>query len=201
MIAESGPWKSKLIKTAATLRRRSKQTRWSDQSAFLLESDVMVAAYTVRKLIESFKVSDELRRRSWRVSAFAPVGAPPDFMTRSELSEVFDLNGPRNASLSTLELCHQIVHSYIFEPAWTWDDNTERLTGLKGIFFASDRERRKVLYRVEIDTLASLIETVGWEDVISVTVARDAHGLREVSATLGVGRDDPRHWSAKERTT
>lgn len=161
----------------------------------------MLAAYSVRKLIESFKVSDELRRRSWPVWTYSLLGAPPDFMTRSELPEVFDLAAQRRSSLSTLELCHQIVHSYIFAPAWKWDDETEKLTGIDGVYFTSDRRRRTALYRVEIDTLASMIETVGWEDVISVVVAWDDHGLREVQETRGVGRDDPRHWSASKRST
>lgn len=128
-------------------------------------------------------------------------GKPPDFMTRFELPSVFYLDSPRNASLSTLELGHQIVHSYISEPSWTWNDETQKLTGLDGAYFTSDRRRHTVLFWVEIGMLATMIETVGREDVISVTVRWDTHGLREVSETFGVGPDEPRHGAAGEGTS
>lgn len=62
VISDSIPWKTELLRIAGTLERRTTQRRWPDRSSFLVERDVMVAAYAIRRLNEARKISDELAR-------------------------------------------------------------------------------------------------------------------------------------------
>jgi hypothetical protein len=63
VISDSEPWKAELLKTADRLDRRSIQERWTDRSGFLVERDIMLGAYAIRKLLDTpAKISDEARR-------------------------------------------------------------------------------------------------------------------------------------------
>ena len=62
MIAESYYWKRELLRVAARLRRRLTQRRWPEASFSVVEMDLMVGFYAIRKLAEAKKISDE---RTW----------------------------------------------------------------------------------------------------------------------------------------
>jgi hypothetical protein len=60
VIADSIPWRDELLKVAERLHKRKSQRRWLERTSFLVERDVMVSAYAVRKLNEGRKLSDNL---------------------------------------------------------------------------------------------------------------------------------------------
>ncbi len=198
MIADSVPWKDDLGRIASDIERQKTQRRWSERSMYLFERNVMTAAYSIRKLIEARRVSDTLARRSWPVKRYRRTGPVPDGWNRWEPEELYDLNSPESASLSTLELCHQIVHSYMFFPVWNWDESTRRprRQDLTSLCFVGDRRRTSHLYAIDIDDLIALVFTVGDEDVIEVEMRPNADGERWITKVVGVGRGDPRHRSA-----
>lgn len=53
LIGDSIPWKEDLLRIAESLERRTRQRRWVERTSFLVERDVMNAAYAVRKLNEA----------------------------------------------------------------------------------------------------------------------------------------------------
>lgn len=53
MIDDSVPWRQELLKVAAALERRSEIARWMTRTGFLVERDLMVGMFTIRRLIES----------------------------------------------------------------------------------------------------------------------------------------------------
>lgn len=160
---------------------------------YLLERDVMTAAYSVRKLVEARKVSDTLSRKSWAASRFERIGPVPDVWNSADPERLFDMSSPAKCSLSTLEVCNQIIHSYLFFPMWRWNEETYRRIELDALAFVSDRRRREYLYSMKVETLVALLTQVGDEDVVSVTIRSDKAGLRQIAEVVGVNRDDPRH--------
>lgn len=52
MIDDSIPWKDELVKVAGRLDVKMKQKRWTDRTGYLIERDLMVSAYAMRKLID-----------------------------------------------------------------------------------------------------------------------------------------------------
>ena len=197
MIKDSIPWKDSLLSVAQGLEKRKSQTRWSERSLFLFERDVMTAAYAVRKLIEARRVSDALAKKSWPLVRYVRTGPVPDAYNSDSPEELFEMSSPVKCSLSTLDFTHQIIHSYLFFPVWDWDDVTLRPRELKSLSFVSDKRRHNFLYAIDIDVLIGLLHEVGDEDVISYTIKKDENGERNVSEVIGVGRGDPRHWSAQ----
>jgi hypothetical protein len=85
-------WKDELARIADRLEAKTKQTRWTQRTDFLIERDFMTAAYAMRKLIESQSVSAEHRLRRIPVRR----------------------HDGRRGSLTALELCDEILHSVEF---------------------------------------------------------------------------------------
>lgn len=133
----------------------------------------MVSAYAVRKLSEARLVSDELEERRWTIHRHKLRGEPPDIWNRYFFWETFDLESSTKESMTTVRLCNQIIHS------WIWTTDFSEAGSFRGIYVASDRERRKCLYRVEIEVLIRLFDAVGREEIGSMTMATDANGERQ----------------------
>jgi len=194
MINNSIPWKDELLHVADRLRTKKTQRRWSARSSYLLERDVMTAAYAVRKLIESRRVSDELSHMQWPVARFKLTGVVPDMRNVHEPEHSFDLGSPEPASISTLEVCHQIIHSFVFYPEWTWSGPPYRAGELKSINVASDRARRKHLYSIDLDVLVTLFERVGDEEIVEIRMEANEAGERLYTAVVGAPRGDGSQW-------
>lgn len=63
MLTSALQWKQELLRSAARLDKKATQKRWTDQTAFVVERDVMVGAYAIRKLLETpGRVSDQARK-------------------------------------------------------------------------------------------------------------------------------------------
>jgi hypothetical protein len=58
MIYESRFWKDNLIKQANVLRAKTTQKRWTEASSARLEQTIMLGYYSIRKLVESQKLSN-----------------------------------------------------------------------------------------------------------------------------------------------
>lgn len=182
MIQESGPWRVELLDIARRLEKRKVQRRWTDRTAFLIERDVMMGAYAVRRLKESFKVSDDLARRTWSVEIHDPCGPTPDVHNSHKFWELYDLEKSRKAQLSLASVCNQVIHSWIWGFAAREDE-----FGLEGIFISSDRQRRKCLYFLPLDTLVELFRSIGEEEIYSVEMKRDETGEMHFTRIVGRG--------------
>ncbi|MFJ8152514.1 hypothetical protein [Streptomyces sp. NPDC094468] len=181
MIQESGPWRVELLGTAERLAKRKSQRRWTDRTEFLIERDVMVGAYSVRRLKESFKVSDNLANRTWPVRVHDPCGPVADVHNSHKIWDLYDLENGRDVELSLTNVCNQVIHS------WVWGFSVqEDGCGLDGIFVSSDKKRKKCLYFLSIDMLVDLFRSVGEEDIYRIEMRRDETG--EMRFTRIVGR-------------
>jgi hypothetical protein len=52
VVDDSALWHDELVKTAARLEARTKQTRWTGRTGYLIERDFVLSAYAMRKLVE-----------------------------------------------------------------------------------------------------------------------------------------------------
>ncbi|MEU8870240.1 hypothetical protein AB0D24_03595 [Streptomyces javensis] len=180
MIDDSIPWREDLLKIADRLKGRKTQKRWTQRTGFLIERDIMLGAYIVRRLNEARKISDELASREFDVDAHALVGKAPDMLTRSSYWESFDLETITPTKLALPHLCNQIIHSYVWSLSVT---ETEQL--LDGLYVCSDHKRRKILYRIPIDSLIELFACVGAEDIYQISMRADANGERQIVSVKG----------------
>jgi hypothetical protein len=140
VIDDPVPWKEELVKAAQRLEAKTQQTRWTGRTDYLIERDFIVSAYTMRKLIEAHNVSDAVRLRQFPVRRFELTGDPPDPLC-PDVAVSYDLDNGRRRTLSVAELCHEIIHSFVFtffcgETADLFD----------GVFVSSERDKHEYIY-------------------------------------------------------
>jgi len=157
VIWESGYWKENLLRQSLMLRKKQQQRRWTERSFALLEQVVMLGFYSIRKLAEAHKISDEIVRLSVPLMAFPWKGKPVTSMNWHRLTELYDMGLGKPVKRSLLFLCHQVVHSYIFSPLF--EDKY-----LAGVFFSSDRQRHKSLYLIKTNNIVTLFDLVANND-------------------------------------
>jgi hypothetical protein len=178
MIDDSIPWKDELLKIADRLESRKTQRRWTERTGFLVERDIMLSAYAVRKLLEARKVSDILAARRVIVRQHSLLGRTPDIWNRSSFWENYDLDTGQDVSMSISDFCNQIIHS------WNWSISADERGDFDGVYVSSDRQRSKALYFMDINTLIELFRDVGSEDVAGIEIIANEQGERYISRVL-----------------
>ncbi len=143
MIWNSEPWRRQLLAISAQLEKRRTQRRWPDASLAQLEMDVMLGAYSVRKLLDvQTALTHAVRDRLVTVNAIParndPRGIGPDVMNWDQLERWFPLETVRPATLTVRGLCNQVIHSWVFIPSMA-DGG-----GLNSILVTSELSRRKM---------------------------------------------------------
>jgi hypothetical protein len=151
MIHESSFWKDDLKARAARLVKRQSQRRWTEKSYALVEQELMLGFYAVRKLIESNKLSAEITGPHLPVLAF-PLrkGSTVTLLNRNAIDDLYDFELPLTEQLLLRELCNQVIHSFVF--LFSSDENG-RLTG---VFVASDREKSHAVYHFGLKDIIGL---------------------------------------------
>lgn len=156
MIWDSSPWKDDLLKRANTLERFKDSNGLTDDELVVVEQTIMVAFYTIRKLIEArTKLSTSTSHKTVSLIAYPPTDKITTLLNWHRTDKLFDMNTSSTITKDILFLCNQFVHSYIFTPCLS------ETGGLECIFVTSDRERRNFLYEVEINTIIDLLRMVG----------------------------------------
>jgi len=172
------PWKQEIERRASSLRRRKKQKRWGAASIAKLEQDVFYAAFAVRKLIQSFKVSDEVESLTIVAEKYPPTKKVVDVLNWHRIDELFDLSSKKRRTFCPKELCHQIIHSFVFVPRL--DDDT---ASLSGFFIVSDHRKDEELYFFGIDEIIRMLEAVANDSIESSFGRRDPKsGEKKVTA-------------------
>jgi hypothetical protein len=185
VISDSIPWREELLRVADRLEQKKTQRRWTERSSFLVERDVMVSAYAIRKLLEARRLSDDLVAQPLKVRRHSLVGRPPDIWDRHEIWESFDLERGEEVSLSLKVFCNQIIHSWVWMLSATADDMY-----WDGIYVSSDFERRRWLYFIDVNVLVAIFRAVGSEDIELIQFGRDANGDMQVIHVVASKRSD-----------
>jgi hypothetical protein len=71
-----------------------------------------------------------------------------------EIGKMYDLKNVNRETRNIRFVCNQFIHSYIFVPK----ENNHRLDGF---FVASDKERNKKCYYIELENVLSIFRAVG----------------------------------------
>lgn len=177
MLSNSVPWKEELLRTADRLEKKATQRRWTERSAFLVERDVMVSAYAIRKLLEApAKLSDHVKELRLPVISHPLVApAPPDWWDALEWWDLYDMDSPEDKNVSLRYFCNLLIHSFVFAFQVTPDDD-----GLAGVFVNSEYESKKALIFIATGTFVELFRRVGNDDVVRLEMRRDDQGRMQV---------------------
>jgi hypothetical protein len=186
MIWESKPWKDELLAAARFLKRCHLRRR-SARRDFEIERAVFTSAYVMRKLWESGKLSSAWRKRSSKCVFYKANGRLVDRLNWHRIDEFYDLENSKNVSLSALDLCNRLVHSFVFVP-----DEGERRT-IAGFFFASDQSRHEGLWYLQLAELLALLKETGRDYPSSAHMVRHPE-TNDWIVWAGHG-DPPNEWT------
>lgn len=180
MISDSVPWKEDLYRVAERLDRRGTQSRWTERTAFLVERDVMVGCFAIRKLLDTpGKISDECRGESMSVLSFPLAGKAPDFWDAYDFADFYgrDGEGPTRESIGLRQLCDRVIHSLIFG----LEQGEDPPHYLGGVFVASDKTSKTSLTLISLSELVRVFRIVADDEVVSLHMHRDESGRRKVA--------------------
>ncbi|MCS6725760.1 hypothetical protein, partial [Proteus mirabilis] len=99
MIYDSVYWKDELIKLADKLEMRVIQRRWWDKSYYTLEKEIFLGFYSIRKLIESQKISKTVVDKTFNVLEFKSNDQPESIIKDLSLS-AYDFNKAKKTDMS-----------------------------------------------------------------------------------------------------
>ncbi|WP_146174637.1 hypothetical protein [Umezawaea tangerina] len=181
MINDSVPWKEELLNISNRLEKKKVQKRWTERSSFIVERDVMVGAYAVRKLLEAKKVSDRLAGQVFSVRSHALVGEVPDMRSRFEFWEIYDIDNFKSIDLPIWKICNQVIHS------WNWVISVSEDAELfDGVFISSDHQRRTCIYFIDVDTFIRMFREIGDEQIVSAEMSLNTHGEMDWTNVIGI---------------
>ena len=153
MIYESAYWKEPLIKTAKWLVCVRLSERTQERTFVRIEKEVFLSFYSIRKLIEALKVSDNIRDAK-TVLAWHPNLNHVHHMNWEHIDLLYDLNTINKEERDVLFLCNQFIHSFVFSIY-------EQEGRIGGFYVTSDFNKNRKLYRVSLDQVVVLFRLIG----------------------------------------
>lgn len=179
MIHESYPWKKELRRLRKVLTKLSCETIDDDLDDYRIEKPLLQSAIIVRRLIESWKVTDAARELQFAVESFASLPNRQNVLARltfqGDLDKEFDLSAANNVTMNAWNLTSELIHSGFIN--WEVDEQDRRFTA---IYLASKRNHAQRLLRVTLDTYLSLLDAINDDRVNQVVSKVGANGALRI---------------------
>jgi hypothetical protein len=127
------------------------------------------STFTMRKLSDSFKLSDELLAEKWTVDEHPRLagGAPVDFLNWDRIDTHYDLDRRQPRRVTLRQLCGLAIHSFVFLPLLTHDHRS-----VEGFYLNSDRTKERGVLFVPWSLLSDLINAVYDDDIVRIEYDR-----------------------------
>ena len=164
MIWESSYWKEPLLDAATWLRRVRFRESTSEKTFVRIEKEIFLGFYSVRKLLETVKVSDSTKNAKYQVTWYPNIKRV-DWLNNHRLAELYDFGKPGQESRDIGFISNLFIHSFVFAPA-----GEERL---EGAFVASDRTINQKCYFVPLSVIQSIFRLVGRDYPSHLSFERD----------------------------
>lgn len=146
-----------------------KPGRWNERSRAVIEENIFVSAYIIRKLLEAKKLSFELNKLKIKAEKFSNLKRV-DHMNWHKIEELFDLTTPKKNQLRLNYLCNIIIHSFIF--MLCYNDNNS----VHGFFITSDYTRNDELYLIELKDYIAFLKVIAKDGKWKSRMIRNAEG-------------------------
>ena len=150
---ESCYWKEELQRIAQNLRPVSKPPRWSERRYCILQRDLAVGFFILRRLIELHKVSSSTREKLLNIFFCEKRGENVTLLNKHEIWELYDLNSEVATTKKPSYIANQFIHSYTSlisrDISRNWSD----------IYIVSDYDRNDCIWRVPIEEIYMVFTT------------------------------------------
>ncbi len=150
---ESCFWKEELRRIAATVRRVSKPPRWSERVHCIVERDLMIGFFLLRRLIDLNKVSSAIKNRQLRIFSYTAKGKPVTWINGHRIWELYDMENEVAETKKPLYVSNQFIHAYT---SFVARDETRNWSD---VILVSDFDRNDCIWRVPIPEIESLFRS------------------------------------------
>lgn len=165
MIYESHPWKQDLLKRKRLILKYNHAdllSEDSDDKAYtVIEKAIFYSAFIIRKLIDcKGKVSDEVDAYQFSLKGIFPKKRI-DYMHRWPDENTHDWEHELSYTKNGKEICNWLIHSFVFFLCYN------EVGEIDSFYVSSDKDRNKILYRVELKDWIDYIDFVGSDYVVA----------------------------------
>lgn len=153
MIWESCHWKDPLIDLADKIKSWENNSKLDEPDFVEIERELMLGFYSIRKLVDSKKLTDRTEEEALTGKSFQNV-KNVNSLNWHKIDQLYDLDSPKITDLKLDFVYNQIIHSYVFQIS-------EDRNGFGGIYFCSDYKRNEFLYFISSPELKRILRIVG----------------------------------------
>jgi hypothetical protein len=148
-----------------------------NKSFIKLQKFSIYSSIIVRKLIEAFKISDELLSENFSIISYPRIfDKKINRLNSFEIEEYYDLEFPSKTNTSIKNLTDKIIHSYHFLPKYNWtkiiselpDEDSEnwRNEGIEGFYFSSDKSKNIELNFISLNQYINVLEKINSDFIV-----------------------------------
>lgn len=182
MIWESSVWKEDLQKELNDFLDFLANTERLEDGYFNLrvEKFFFISAFTIRKLNEANKLSDELISKDFDCARYRRIKDDViiDFMNCHHIEKFYDLRNGEKSSLKLKDICNYLIHSFVFSYRICVDDR------LCGVFVNSGWMKDRFLYYIKLNTFIMLINDVVTDDIVIMSYNRSRGKLKKSKSDM-----------------
>jgi hypothetical protein len=169
-------WKEELDRIARTISHKKKPARWSERGHGIIERDIMIGFFIVRRLIELRKVSSATRDHALTVYSCPTRGKNVTRLNNHRIMELYTLEKEKRDKKKPLYLSNQFIHAYtsfvVRDDSRNWSD----------MYVVSDFDRNDYIWRIPISEIHSIFKIAEQDYPHSIrSVYCDKMGDYEVS--------------------
>ncbi len=147
---ESCFWKEELKRIACTITRMRKPPRWSERAHCVVERDLMIGFFLLRRLIELNKVSSAISDRQLQVFSYKSLGKPITRLNGWDIWELYDLENEVAETKKPMYVSNQFIHAYT---SLVGRDDTRNWSD---VLIVSDYDRNDCIWRIPVATIRAL---------------------------------------------
>lgn len=167
MIYESHYWKESLLKSANWLSNLRLSENSRESTYVKLEKELMLGFYSVRKLIETIKISDSTKSLKFDIHWYKNKKVV-NWLNHLYIHENYDLNKSNYEQRNIEFICNLFVHSFVFVVSGAGK--------LDGVYVATDRQKNKKVYFVPLNIILKIFRSVGRDYPNSATFTKLPNG-------------------------
>lgn len=149
---ESCYWKEELTRISRKVKPVKRPPRYSERGLCIVERDLMIGFFILRRLLELNKVSSRTRDFDMEVYSCPNRGIDITKLNVGEIFEIYDFENEKIGTKKPLYISNQFIHAYISfvsrDESRNWSD----------VYIVSDYDRNDCIWRIPIATIRSLFK-------------------------------------------
>ena len=149
---ESQYWKEELARIAETLKPLPEPPQWSERACCIVERDLMIGFFIIRRLIQLKKVSSRTRDFSMKVHSCPAQGIEITEMNNHRIVDNYDVENEKSETKSPKYISNQFIHANI---SFVFSDETGNWSD---VYVVSDHDRKECIWRVPISVIYALFK-------------------------------------------